>query len=1607
MVLSEVASKLHQEDVVVICNIGKYTHLACFIEKYLEEHADQVVVEPTEAKVSEKILKHIQKTPLAFKKAKALKTDLLQNEAISERSARFASLLTTPVKQKTSVDSTDQVSRRDRKGESKSHDTSQQPDESSTIRQQTVSRNKGNANEKTETQLEEIMSNENDDITLQDSLAANIGLDDTEYHRCLKELEKQVQALPAQLKTQKEEMMNNLKAAWRDCEQALKRRIDDVLGDEDDCQEIKKACKQKLGDVDPSSLTAKSLAILLRFLTLYNLYRLKQTCRSGSLARAFEPLLITDEMREIAAKVGMTLRLKATYDEKKFREVELFFINRDGGGIQPMTMYSDVQLEDSVNETQLSSLAEETYLIDGKFTDSSLGDLKNKELCKSMLLKLDRLHEITSSTEKHVCSLFKAGEYIRQKGSQFDIIQVVMTMTDRIQHILSSRQEILSLLSVTKYLMTDVKCQSLTFHELDEQLTQHGTLTPPITVINETLSLQARSLLPLQSSEQQQLTDSDIRYLARAQSTVQSLQSQLDTEQSKFQTALTEKIILETQLSEAKQQKSLLEKQCQSAENLQKVVTMQISEIHNLKERLEKSKAEIQKRDKLINELKTKLVQVSDEEIDIELQKKDAQSLPLGEKVITSEMEQKELSETLHNVYTETNINEFGKSEITSSKVSEMETAKSTQPEMTGREGMEMQAATPTQPVMTVRDASGMETTTSTQPEMTGREGSEMETATPTQPEMTGRDGSEMETATPTQPVMTVREGSEMETATPTQPEMTGRNGSKIETVTPTQPEMTGRDGSKMETATPTPPVMTVRDGSETETATPTQPVMTVRDGSETETVTPTQPEMTVRDGSEMETATPTQHEMTVRDGSEMETATPTQPVMTVRDGSETETATPTPPVMTVRDGSETETVTPTQPERTGRDGSETETAVTLTQPEMTGRDTSEMETATPTQPEMTVREESAMESATSTQPEMTVREGSEMETATPTQPEMTGREGSEMETATPTQPEMTVREGSEMETATPTQPEMTVRDGSETETVTPTQPEMTVREGSEMETATPTQPVMTGREGSEMETATPTQPEMTVREGSEMETATPTQPVMTVREGSEMETVTPTQPVMTGREGSEMETATPTQPVMTGREGSEMETATPTQPEMTGREGSEMETATPTPPVMTVRDGSETETVTPTQPEMTVREGSEMETATPTQPEMTVREGSEMETATPTQPEMTGREESEMETATSTQPVMSGGNVMQTAMVTMGTKQKKEKKGEGGIFSKLFQRFSGSKPKPGGIMLTPGGTEEKSASVMAGSEELPSGSVMAGSKQLPRGSLSSKDVSSSRASTKRVSGTWSRRTLKGQKGQMFNNPTGMAFHNDKLLVCDSDNNVVQILNQDYTCEKKLGSFSGQFAKPFRPLSIAVSQDNLYFILDYNNKQIVVCDQNDKIIRIITLPRDSDPWCIALVQSFVIVTDVKGHRVLKYSQDGHCVSQLGGHQGNSHSEFNHPLFVAVNSRDVIMVSDCGNHCIKCFDSDFNYLYQYGEEGDGDSQLYFPCSIAVDGADNVYVCDNGNDRISIWSRDRTWIGNLEVIKPLFMAVTPDGDRIAVRGYHSDEIVVFSK
>ncbi|XP_070577455.1 uncharacterized protein [Ptychodera flava] len=1161
----------------------KNSDIAYFIKKYFGTFEHNWIVECPEENLSKKILQHLSNTSLEFQKAKALKKSMVENEAVTTLYAKFASLLT--VKKPNAdehkeqrgnipqqVGETDKPSTQSKAVVKEKHQTENAepcnftlteddiPTAQKTVQQQAnispgyetqrlpktmqAQSKIGVAGEPQLTQMGKPEANPTHPNMIgkegsstaahtqpeltgrvdmaggetstsvetttqeQDSLTVHIQLDDKNYCKCLEEQGKAPSAQPRVHRLQ--EMMSNLEAAWRYCKQALKRKAENVVGDKDaGCQLCKKICKKELGDdVDPTNLTAESLGMLIRFLTLYNLYKLKQTCRSGSLAKAFEPLLITDEMIEIADKVGLKLQLKATYDTEKFKEVELFFINRDGGGIQPVSarfkdnVFDDENVDNTTFDSHGIDIREGmTDIHDRNTTETVQTDndqsdpQQEKDVAKLLLIEVNPALDIKSFTESAVQTMLKAENCIRLQGRQCNILQVP-TSTDTVQHILSHRQDILALLGVTRYLLTDGASQDMTTQALEAQLTRDGVkvLTPPVR--DENVSLVARSLLPREIS-QIQITD----YIVELSARVSEKDSKIDLQNS----------VLKHQLDEATKGKATLEEQI--TDLTQKLDSNEKSFMRQIQSMRDTFSSDLEEKEKTISDLEAM------------------------RETFSSELEEKE-------------------------KI--------------------------------IRDLEA-----------------------------------------------------------------------KL--------AILGHQHSK--------------------------------DSEDVKEITDTRMDFAL-----------------------------------------------------------TKTNIPRMDDQ-------------MSKPEMARRDNSEMETATSTQPK-------------------------------------------------------------------------------------------------------------------------------------------------------------------TGREGSEMEATTHAQPWMPGEVGRK---------------------DTKNVPIAFLSERPEHE-----------------------------KEG-------------------------------------QVAKLEKEQKHEKHgKKDSSGIFSRMLKLLygTGGKDKTNSSAAMSGSKEERSGLVAALGEELPisemsSGTVIPFSTEeqtgliaVGRGKLSSGPKSSEMFSGTKMthgkSGRWSRRTLKGHQGHKFKFVKGLAFHTGKLLVCDSDNNIVHILNQDYTCEKELGSFTGQFAKPFKPESIAVSQDNLCFILDDNNMQIVVCDQDNKVIKIISLPTDSDLGCIALVKGFVIVTQVKSHRVLKYSQDGQFIAQVGG-QGDGKTQFTHPRFVTVNSRNVIMVSDYGNHCIKCFDAEFNYLFQFGRHGRGDGQLFFPRSIALDGADNIYVCDHGNGRISVWSRDGSWTRHLfqDVMSlPQFMAVTADGDRIAVCGSPFKEIIVFS-
>ena len=114
---------------------------------------------------------------------------------------------------------------------------------------------------------------------------------------------------------------------------------------------------------------------------------------------------------------------------------------------------------------------------------------------------------------------------------------------------------------------------------------------------------------------------------------------------------------------------------------------------------------------------------------------------------------------------------------------------------------------------------------------------------------------------------------------------------------------------------------------------------------------------------------------------------------------------------------------------------------------------------------------------------------------------------------------------------------------------------------------------------------------------------------------------------------------------------------------------------------------------------------------------------------------------------------------------------------------------------------------------------------------------------------------------------------------------------------------------------------------------------------------------------------------------------------IGGQEGAAPGQFNHPRDVAVGQDGTVYVADSLNHRIQAFDSDGNFLRQWGSFEVGENgqaaggHFNQPWGISVGPDGNVYVADTWNHRIQVFTSDGQFIRAWGQIGQLDTAVSP--------------------
>ncbi|XP_070554589.1 tripartite motif-containing protein 2-like [Ptychodera flava] len=165
------------------------------------------------------------------------------------------------------------------------------------------------------------------------------------------------------------------------------------------------------------------------------------------------------------------------------------------------------------------------------------------------------------------------------------------------------------------------------------------------------------------------------------------------------------------------------------------------------------------------------------------------------------------------------------------------------------------------------------------------------------------------------------------------------------------------------------------------------------------------------------------------------------------------------------------------------------------------------------------------------------------------------------------------------------------------------------------------------------------------------------------------------------------------------------------------------------------------------------------------------------------------------------------------------------------------------------------------------------------------------------------------------------------------------------------------------FQRSFKPEFSAVSADGNIFTTDAGNKQVVVCDEDGKLVKCFGKGELRHPRGIAVspINGNVYVVDTDADSVFIYRPDGDHIKTFG-RQENADARLSSPWCVAIDYNGNVFVSNCGNHTIKVYSANGDYLFSFGSLGSDNGQFYHPEGIATDMYGYVYVCDCWNNRV---------------------------------------------
>jgi DNA-binding beta-propeller fold protein YncE len=231
---------------------------------------------------------------------------------------------------------------------------------------------------------------------------------------------------------------------------------------------------------------------------------------------------------------------------------------------------------------------------------------------------------------------------------------------------------------------------------------------------------------------------------------------------------------------------------------------------------------------------------------------------------------------------------------------------------------------------------------------------------------------------------------------------------------------------------------------------------------------------------------------------------------------------------------------------------------------------------------------------------------------------------------------------------------------------------------------------------------------------------------------------------------------------------------------------------------------------------------------------------------------------------------------------------------------------------------------------------------------------------------TARLDAVWGRRGL--LRGD-FIKPRALALDHDGNIVTVDFRARIQTFTPDGKLLVDWETPTHQFG---RPSGLCVDHDGNVLVADSHYHRILVYDKTGKLLRRYGGHEGDAPLNDEFGYVGDVAVDSKGfiyiaeaqqrERITKITPEGKIVKQWG-ERGLAPGQFQRIRAMFFDKNDHLYCADACNHRIQVFDTEGNFLREFGHE-----HLQYPFDVAVADDGDVYVCEWGGGRIRRFSND---------------------------------------